>query len=215
MARPEGIPIPAVRRLSLYLRELESFQAADRATVSSHQLSQALGVTDAQVRKDLGYFGQFGQPGIGYRVVELIARMRAILGADRTWNIVLLGAGNLGRALIAHERFSRRHFHVVAVFDKDPAQIGRTIPGTSLQVQAPDELAQAVRAHDARLGIIAVPPSAAQVVADQMIAAGVRGILNFAPTAVQLPPGVALASVDVSIQLEQLAFMVQADGGAA
>ncbi len=212
MARSEAIPIPAVRRLSLYLRELEALSTTDHRTVSSRQLSAALGITDAQVRKDLAHFGQFGQPGIGYRVDELTARMRVILGADRTWNIVLMGAGNLGRALIAHERFSKRHFHVVAVFDKDKDQIGRKIPGTSLKVQPPERLADAVTTHRARLGIIAVPPTAAQLVADQMIAAGVRGILNFAPTNVQVREGIALTSVDVSIQLEQLAFLVNEDG---
>src|SRR5215207_904770 len=106
--RPELIPNPAVRRLSLYLRQLETFKRRDRRTISSKQLGESLGLTDAQVRKDLAYFGQFGHPGIGYRVDELIAQVKRILGTDRVWNVMLVGAGNLGRALSAYKGFSAK-----------------------------------------------------------------------------------------------------------
>src|SRR6187431_1305299 len=124
-SRPESIPNPAVRRLSLYLRQLETFRRKDRRTISSKQLGGSLGLTDAQVRKDLAYFGQFGHPGIGYRVDELIGQVRRILGTDKTWNVLLVGAGNLGRALMAYRGFDQKGFRLVAVFDADPGKVGK------------------------------------------------------------------------------------------
>src|SRR2546422_961956 len=127
---PRPVPIgeppnPAVRRLSLYLRQLEAFQRKDRRTISSKQLGESLGLTDAQVRKDLAYFGQFGHPGIGYRVEDLIAQVRKILGTDKTWNVLLVGLGNLGRALTAYKEFEKKGFRLSAVFDADPSKIGK------------------------------------------------------------------------------------------
>lgn len=205
--RTDSIPAPAVRRLSLYLRQLEDFRAADRPTVSSRQLGEALGLSDAQVRKDLAYFGQFGRPGIGYRVDELIPRFRTILGTDKTTNVLLVGVGNLGRALIAYRGFSKRGFEVVAVFDKDVAKVGQTVVGQPpLTIQPLSELSKSVRKHSIRVGILAVPAPAAQSVADEMIAAGIRGILNFAPVTIQVGPGVSIAAVDLAVHLEQLSF---------
>src|SRR6266567_5013655 len=123
--RPDLIPNPAVKRLSLYLRQLESFKRKDRRTISSKQLGESLNLTDAQVRKDLAYFGQFGHPGIGYRVEDLIAQVRKILGTDKTWNVLLVGAGNLGRALMAYRGFDQKGFCLTNVFDADPSKIGR------------------------------------------------------------------------------------------
>src|SRR5580692_12084065 len=125
LARTDPIPHPAVHRLSLYLRQLESFKRKERRTISSKQLGESLNLTDAQVRKDLAYFGQFGHPGIGYRVDELINQVRHILGTDKVWNVVLVGAGNLGRALMAYNGFDAKGFRLVAVFDSDPAKIGK------------------------------------------------------------------------------------------
>src|ERR1700743_2896279 len=119
-----AIPNPAVRRLSLYLRQLESFKQKDRRTISSRQLGESLKLTDAQVRKDLAYFGQFGHPGIGYRVDDLILKVKQILGTDKTSNVLLVGAGNLGRALMAYRGFDAKGFHLVAVFDNDAATVG-------------------------------------------------------------------------------------------
>src|SRR3954462_8356315 len=123
--RPDLIPNPAVRRLSLYLRQLEAFKRKDRRTISSKQLGESLGLTDAQVRKDLAYFGQFGHPGIGYRVEDLISQVRKILGTDKTWNVLLIGAGNLGRALMSYRGFDTKGFKLVAVFDADPHKVGK------------------------------------------------------------------------------------------
>lgn len=209
MAKGENIPGPAVRRLSLYLRQLELFQAADRRTVSSRELGAALCVSDAQVRKDLAYFGQFGHPGIGYRVPELIPRVRRILGTDKQLSVLLVGLGNLGRALVGFRGFRDRGFDVVAVFDKDPNKIGQGVPANeSLLVQPLSELTETVRRLGIRVAMIAVPASAAQTVADDVVAAGVRAILNFAPVALRVGPDVAVSSVDIAIHLEQLAFQV-------
>lgn len=211
MTRPDNIPTPAVRRLSLYLRQLEQFQAHDRLTVSSKQLGEALQLSDAQVRKDLAYFGQFGYPGIGYRVPELIARVRRILGTDRKSNVLLVGLGNLGHALLSFRGFGRKGFEVVAVFDNDPGKIGDTATGPdSVRVQPLTELPQTVRQHGIRLGILTVPASAAQAVADLMVAAGIRGILNFAPVSLTVSPDVAVSSVDLAVHLEQLSFQLSA-----
>src|ERR671915_950246 len=122
---PGPAPNPAVRRLSLYLRQLETFKKKDRRTVSSKQLGESLGLTDAQVRKDLAYFGQFGHPGIGYKVDDLIVEVRRILGTDKTWNVLLVGAGNLGRALSAYRGFASKGFQLVAVFDSDESKVGK------------------------------------------------------------------------------------------
>jgi redox-sensing transcriptional repressor len=204
--RPDTIPNPAVRRLSLYLRQLEAFKRKDRRTISSKQLGESLGLTDAQVRKDLAYFGQFGHPGIGYRVDDLIAQVRRILGTDKTWNVLLVGAGNLGRALVAYKGFEKKGFRLAAIFDADPGKVGKKL--TNFTIQALTELSSTVEKTGIRLAMIAVPADAAQDVADQLVSAGVRGILNFAPASISVPPDVGLTAVDLAIQLEQLSFLV-------
>jgi redox-sensing transcriptional repressor len=183
--RADSFPNPAVRRLSLYLRQLESFKRKDRKTISSKQLGESLNLTDAQVRKDLAYFGQFGHPGIGYRVEDLIAQVKHILGTDRNWNVLLVGAGNLGRALMAYRGFDAKGFRLVAVFDNDPAKAG--VKQADFIVQPLSELCETVRSFNIQLGIMAVPPDMAQDVADQLVAAGLRGLLNFAPVSIQVP----------------------------
>lgn len=205
-SRPESIPNPAVRRLSLYLRQLESFQRKGRRTISSKQLGESLGLTDAQVRKDLAYFGQFGHPGIGYKVEDLILQVRRILGTDKTWNVLLVGAGNVGRALSTYRGFSSKGFRLVAVFDNDPNKVGRRLgPFT---VQPLSEMRDTVQKQSIRLAILAVPADSAQEVADQTIDAGIRGILNFAPISLTVPHDIAMNTVDMAVQLEQLAFQV-------
>lgn len=205
-SRPDLIPNPVVRRLSLYLRELESFHRAGRRTVSSKQLGESLGLTDAQVRKDLAYFGQFGHAGIGYLVEELIGQVKHILGTDKVWNVLLVGAGNLGRALIAYRGFHAKGFRLMAVFDEDPGKVGGKIG--SFDVQPMSELRATVGKQKIRLAIVAVPADVAQAVADRLVAAGIRGLLNFAPVSLTVPPEVALNSVDLAVQLEQLSFQV-------
>ncbi len=204
--RPEQVPNPAVRRLSLYLRQLEAFKKKDRRTVSSKQLGESLGLTDAQVRKDFAYFGQFGHPGIGYRVEDLITQVKRILGTDKIWNVLLVGAGNLGRALLAYRGFEQKGFRLAAVFDADTAKVGKK--HGPFDIQPLEELANTIQKQNIRLGIIAVPADSAQTVADQLVAAGLRGLLNFAPVSLTVPTDVALNAVDLAVQLEQLSFQV-------
>ncbi len=206
------MPEPAVRRLSLYLRELEGLLRRGRDTVSSKQLGEVLNLTDAQVRKDLAYFGQFGHPGIGYRVDELISRLRCILGTDRTWNVLLVGAGHLGSALLSYRGFSKKGFQVVAVVDSDPAKLGQRIGiGGGLEILPVDQMAAIVAEREIQIGILAVPAEVAQATADRLVAAGVKGILNFAPASLIVPEKVALATVDLAVHLEQLAFRISAE----
>lgn len=205
-SRSDPVPNPAVRRLSLYLRQLEAFKRKDRRTISSKQLGESLSLTDAQVRKDLAYFGQFGHPGIGYRVDDLIAQVKRILGTDKTSSVLLVGAGNLGRALMAYKGFEKKGFRLVAVFDADPSKIGKK--QAAFVVQPLTELASTIQKLSVRLAIMAVPADSAQDVADQLVAAGIRGILNFAPVSISVPAEVGLTAVDLAVQLEQLSFQV-------
>jgi redox-sensing transcriptional repressor len=196
----------SVGRLSLYLRFLEGFCRDGARTVSSGQLAEALGVTDAQVRKDLASLN-LGQPGIGYPTHELISAIRRALGIDRPWRVALVGVGNLARALLRYRGFPQRGFVIVALFDIDSLKIGQRVDG--LMIHALAEMAAVVAATEAELGLVAVPAETAQSVADALVAAGVRGVLNFAPTVLRLPAGISLVSVDLTVQLEQLAFLVQ------
>jgi len=204
--RNDNIPFPAIRRLSLYLRQLEAFLKLNRRTISSRQLGESLNLTDAQVRKDLGYFGQFGHPGIGYRVDELIAQIKRILGTDKTWNVLLIGAGNLGRALLAYKGFEKKGFRIVAVFDADVAKVGKK--HGPFTIQSLSELPATLEKKEIRMGILAVPADCAQSVADTLVKAGIRGILNFAPVSITVPESIALSGVDLAVQLEQLSFQV-------
>ena len=199
-----------VGRLSLYLRRLEGLFREGVTKVSSGQLGEALGVTDAQVRKDLAALGNLGHPGVGYATQELITAIRRALGVDREWTVVLVGVGNLARALLRYRGFQQRGFRIVALFDADPAKIGQRVDG--LEVFPPERLASVVAATGAELGLLTVPSESAQAVAEALVAAGVRGVLNFAPVVLRLPAGVRLVSVDLTVQLEQLAFLVQMAG---
>ena len=204
--RENSAPKAVISRLSLYLRELQHFCREGRETVNSRQLGQRLGFTDAQVRKDLSNFGQFGCRGVGYRCSELIDSLRGILGTDDPWPVVMVGAGNLGRALLGYRGFSRQGFRILAAFDSDPNRIGDQIGG--IRVKAMDRLPKFVQQHKIRLGVIAVPAEAAQEAANRLVEAGIEGILNFAPVTISLPPSVSLVGVDLAIELEQLAFSV-------
>jgi len=207
-AAHDGRPSRAtVGRLSLYLRRLEGFLRDGILKVSSGQLGETLGITDAQVRKDLTHLGHLGQPGIGYPVRELMDAIRRVLGIDRDWMVVLVGVGNLARALLRYRGFQQRGFRIVALFDTDSAKVGQSVDG--LTVHAPEAMAEVIAATGAELGVIAVPSEAAQPVADALVNAGIRGVLNFAPVVLRLPENVSLVSVDLTVQLEQLAFLVQ------
>lgn len=205
-AGDSSVPKAVVSRLSLYLRELQHLMRDGQETTSSTQLGRLLGFTDAQVRKDLAYFGQFGYPGIGYRCDELVDAIKRILGTNREWPIALVGLGNLGRALLGYRGFGEQGFRVVAAFDVDPHKVGSNIDG--VPVFAIDDLNAIVKSKGIRLAIIAVPAVAAQVVAEQVVQAGVEGVLNFAPVTISLPKEIRTVGVDLAIELEQLSFAV-------
>jgi redox-sensing transcriptional repressor len=201
-----AVPKPAAQRLSLYLRYLESLQAQGLETISSQGLGTALRLTAAQVRKDLGLFGQFGFPGVGYKIAELILQIRKIIGTDRIWKVALVGMGNLGSALARYRGFQQKKFQISALFDKDPRVLGRSYPAGV--VRPLEDLAKIVHEQEIQLGMLAVPAEEAQGVAEKMAQAGIQGILNFAPRVLQKIPGVTTVSVDLAIQLEQLALQI-------
>ncbi|MHC4994731.1 MAG: redox-sensing transcriptional repressor Rex [Planctomycetota bacterium] len=201
-----NIPTPSVRRLSLYLRELETLEMQSLRTVSSRKLAETLGLTGAQVRKDLAYFGQFGRPGVGYEVTPLIQRIRHILGTDKTSNTLLVGVGNIGRAVAGYGGFKDKRFDLVALFDADSEKVGGEVG--SIPVLGLDRLKETIDEHNIRMAIITVPAEEAQTVANLLIEAGILGILNFAPTRIKVPSHVTIRSLDVAAELEQLSFMI-------
>jgi redox-sensing transcriptional repressor len=211
-AGDDAVPKAVVNRLSLYLRELQRLLNDGHQTINSSHLGNLLGFTDAQVRKDLAYFGHFGYPGIGYRCQELIDAVKKILGTDRHWPVVMVGVGNLGRALLGYKGFGRQNFQIVAAFDVDAGKTGQPIDGVPIHTL--DKLTEIVRQHQIKLGMIVVPSSAAQGVADKLVAAGVEGIVNFAPVTLMLPATVRLVGVDLAMELEQLSFAVMNRGKA-
>ncbi len=200
------IPKPTAQRLSLYLRELNGRSTDKRPTVSSKQLGAAVGLTDTQVRKDLACFGQFGRPGVGYDVASLRERLREIVGTHRQWRAAVVGIGNIGRALLSYRRFREEGFEIVAIFDQAPGLVGTRTGG--LTVQPLTKLREVIQREGVSIGVIAVPPEAAQEVANALVAAGVRGLLNFAPRRLDLKTGVPTVDVDFTGALEKLAFEV-------
>jgi redox-sensing transcriptional repressor len=193
-----------VRRLSHYDRVLEEVEAEGGRVISSGRLAEREGITSAQVRKDLSCFGSFGRRGLGYDVARLREEIRDILGLSRRWRVAVVGAGNVGAALLAYRGFEKQGFDIVAVFDRDPARIGIRL-GTRVVLDVASLPAIAAREHVV-IGVIATPPRAAQEVADLLVAAGVGGILNFAPRKLFVPAHVALRTVDMAMEFESLSF---------
>lgn len=201
---PRKISESALRRLSHYLRFLDEFETAGVTTVSSDDLAEKGGMTSAQVRKDLSRFGSFGKRGLGYPVEELRLRMRQILGLDRRWRVGLVGAGRLGAALFQYQGFRDQGFDFVAVFDNEPAKIGRRWGG--LEVDDVADLRRVARDRRIQMGVIVTPRESAQEVADQLVEAGVEAILNFAPVKLSVPGSVTLRDVNLAIEMEGLSF---------
>ena len=202
-----GIPEATVGRLPLYLRALLDLAGRGETTISSDALADGAGVTSAKVRKDLSYLGSYGTRGVGYDVAYLIHQIRRELGLTQSWPIVIAGIGNLGHALANYRGFGERGFRVAALVDADPAKVGERVG--PLEIRPIDELDDLVRRHDVAIGVIATPASAVQDVADLMVEAGIRSILNFAPAVVTVPDGVMVRKVDLAIELQILAFYEQ------
>ena len=207
--RPPGadrLSRAAAQRLSQYLRVVTGWPA-DGGKVSSGRIADAVNVSDAQVRRDLAALGNLGQRGVGYDAKDIAAAIRAALGIDRTWRAVLVGVGNLARALLRYQGFRAQGFEIVGLFDNNPRVVGKLVEGVAVDpVATLGERALALRAE---LGVLTVPADTAQAVADVLADSGVKGILNFAPVLLRTPPTVRVVAVDLAIQLEQLAFQVQ------
>jgi redox-sensing transcriptional repressor len=195
-----------VRRLSLYLRFLEEFEEQGASTVSSEALAARGGTTSAQVRKDLSFFGSFGKRGLGYDVRELRIRLRDILGLDRRYRVVVVGAGKIGSALVQYGGFRERGFDLAAIYDNDPAKIGRTWNGPTVRDVA--LLERELGHQPADIGAVVTPAEAAQAVTDRLVACGVTAILNFAPVQLQVPDAVTVKTVNLVLELEALSYIL-------
>jgi redox-sensing transcriptional repressor len=205
--RVRSIPEATVGRLPVYLRALVEMAENGATTISSENLAEAAGVNSAKVRKDLSYLGSYGTRGVGYDVAYLIHQMRRELGLTQDWPVVIAGAGNLGHALSNYHGFSERGFRIVAIVDSASGKIG--VPVGDLTVEDIHELPGIVQRGDVAIGVICTPAAAAQEVADRMVAAGIRSILNFAPAVLTVPEQVSVRKVDLSIELQILAYYEQ------
>ncbi len=206
-AHERGIPEATVARLPIYLRALTTLSDHGTATTSSEDLAVAAGVNSAKLRKDLSHLGSYGTRGVGYDVAYLRYQIAREIGLTQDWPVVIVGIGNLGQALANYSGFSSRGFRIVALVDADPARVGDRLG--ALKIQPLAELESLITEHRVSIGVITTPAQAAQAVADRLVARGVTSILNFAPTVIAVPDGVDVRKVDLSIELQILAFHEQ------
>ncbi|MGG5259156.1 redox-sensing transcriptional repressor Rex [Phycicoccus avicenniae] len=203
-AARRGVPDASVARLPGYLRALTALAADGTASVSSEELAAAAGVSSAMLRKDLSHLGSYGVRGVGYDVDRLASEIAAALGLTQDWPVAIVGMGNLGRALAAYRGFAERGFRVIALLDRDARVVGEVVAGT--RVRSTDDLPDLVERDGLAIGVIATPPEGAQEAADVLVAAGVRSVLNFAPVVLSVPEDVVVRKVDLSTELQILAF---------
>lgn len=201
------IPEATLGRLPIYLRALVEMAEAGAVTISSENLAEAAGVNSAKVRKDLSYLGSYGTRGVGYDVAYLIHQVRRELGLTQDWAVLIAGAGNLGHALANYKGFRQRGFRIVGLVDAAEGTVGKRIG--QFTVEHIDNLLTIVRREDVVIGVICTPAGAAQEVADKMVAAGIRSILNFAPAVIAVPEEISVRKVDLSIELQILAYYEQ------
>lgn len=198
------IPDIVIGRLPLYLRSLQRMAQEGRQVTSSQELGERLGISAAQIRKDLSQFGEFGKQGTGYQIEYLVEQLRQILHVDREWNVAVVGAGDIGSALVRYKGFADRGFCVAMIFDSDPEKIG--VPIGDFTVQDSASLVQAIREAGILIAMITVPASHAQEVTDQLVEAGVKAILNYAPLSLNVPPGVHVQYIDPAIHLQRMTY---------
>src|SRR5512136_487285 len=200
----KGIPDIIVSRLPVYLRALRHMQAQGKLTTSSQELGEQVGISAAQIRKDLSQFGEFGKQGTGYNIAFLVGKLREILKVEHVWDVALVGMGDMGHALARYQGFSDRGFRVAIVFDNDPAKIGEQVG--EYVVRDARELVQAIR--EARIGIamVCVPAAEAQAVTNKLVEAGVKAILNYAPISLSVPDGVRVQHLDPAIGLQRMTY---------
>lgn len=198
------VPLPTLERLATYLRYLNELESREMETISSAAMEEATGINAAQFRKDLSYFGEFGKPGIGYNIAELKQRIAEILKTEHEQPVILVGAGNLGSALVGYNGLRRHNFNIVAAFDNNYNKIGRQL--WDLEILDVNDLKTANESLGAKIAIVAVPAPAAQKVVDMLVEAGVKVILNFAPTAIRAPKGVVVRNVCFIQELTVLSY---------
>jgi redox-sensing transcriptional repressor len=199
------IPMATISRLSIYSRTLQELLEEEVDVISSERLAKQCAVNPAQIRKDLAYFGEFGVRGVGYRVGDLLNQIKEILGLSRSWNLGMVGVGNLGSALIRHANFIRHGYMFTAAFDVDPQKVGRRLPN-GIVIKHLEEVDEVVKEREVHVGVITTPSSAAQSVANQLVLAGINGILNFAPIQIQVPNCCHVENVDFTIKLDSIAY---------
>jgi len=202
------IPDVVIDRLPVYARALALLEDEGREVVNSQELGGRLGVTPAQIRKDLSYFGRFGKQGRGYNVLRLAQELRQILGLDRQWSMILIGVGHLGRAILAYDGFQPQGFIIVEAFDSDSALVGEKIGG--LKIRPASGLKRYLEERQVDIGIVAVPSDAAGPLINELVTGGVRAILNYAPTSVPVPPTVEVKNIDPVLALQSMTFYVKA-----
>ncbi|MCL1852442.1 MAG: redox-sensing transcriptional repressor Rex [Peptococcaceae bacterium] len=200
------IPEATVIRLSVYSRFLSLIDDKGIVTISSGDIAEGVGVSPAQVRKDLAYFGEFGIRGVGYNVKDLYDQIMKILGLSKEWNVALIGLGNLGLALSSYRGFRDRGFNITSIFDNDPKKIGMSVNG--IEVYSVDRLQEIVPYNSTHIGAITVPSDVAQDVANALVQCNVKAILNFAPIVLNVPPEIELRNVDLVVNLEVLSFNI-------
>jgi redox-sensing transcriptional repressor len=203
---PDDIPDIVISRLPVYLRALTRMQAGSQEITSSKELGDRLGISSAQIRKDLSHFGEFGKQGTGYQIKFLVDQLRRILKVEREWDVALVGAGAIGHALAHYDGFYDRGFRIMLIFDSDPAKIGTHINGFEICDVA--RLGELIQRHSITLAMVAVPADAAQAVTDELVKAGVRGILNYAPINLTVPEAVHVQYIDPVVHLQRITYYV-------
>ena len=206
MGSDQKPPDIVVSRLPIYLRALTRMAGEGEEITSSHELGRRLGISSAQIRKDLSHFGEFGKQGTGYRIKDLVEHLRRILKVEREWEVALVGAGAIGHALAYYNGFADRGFRIRMIFDSDPAKIGTRI--NEFEVLDSAALPEIIREHNITLAMVAVPAEAAQAVTDELVKAGVRGILNYAPINLAVPEHVYVQNVDPVVHLQRITFYI-------
>ncbi|GAB4525821.1 MAG: redox-sensing transcriptional repressor Rex [Anaerolineales bacterium] len=201
---PKNIPDIVVGRLPRYLRTLTHLESQGKEVVSSQELGDSLGISAAQIRKDLSMFGEFGKQGTGYDIAFLRKQLGKILKVNRTWDVAVIGAGDIGSAVARYQGFAHRGFRVAMLFDNDPAKIGRKIG--NVKVQSLDEMEESIRKASIKIAMLSVPVNAAQSVTDRLVQAGVEAILNYAPVTINVPAGVHVQYIDPVIHLQRMTY---------
>ena len=203
----QDIPDIIISRLPVYLRALRRMQAQNQQTTSSQELGEQVGISAAQIRKDLSQFGEFGKQGTGYNIVFLVSKLREILQVERVWDVVLVGMGDMGHALARYQGFSDRGFRVAMVFDNDPAKVGEQVG--NFVIRDTNEMRKAIQESGIKVAMVCVPAAVAQTVTTQLVEAGVKAILNYAPISLNVPDGVRVQYLDPSIGLQRMTYYLE------